>query len=114
MKYVLAIDEGTTGATCLIIGDDGRVAGRGYREIPQHFPQAGWVELDGLGILECVRGAARDAISAAGENPTAIATRRFASFTPAMTDETHDRAMRGWQRAVRAAVSWARDGRESR
>ena len=41
MKYVLAIDEGTTGATCLMIGEDGRVAGRGYREIPQYFPAAG-------------------------------------------------------------------------
>jgi glycerol kinase len=72
MKYVLAIDEGTTGATCLMIGDDGRVAGRGYREIPQHFPQPGWVEHDAIEILECVRGAARDAIAAAGAKPSAI------------------------------------------
>src|SRR5688572_6873452 len=72
MKYVLAIDEGTTGATCLMIGEDGRVAGRGYREIPQYFPEPGWVEHDALEILECVRGAARDAIGAAGAPPTAI------------------------------------------
>jgi glycerol kinase len=71
-QYVLAIDEGTTGATCLMIGDDGRVAGRGYREIPQYFPQPGWVEHDPVEILECVRGAARDAVSAAGAMPTAI------------------------------------------
>jgi len=45
VKYVLAIDEGTTGATCLMIGEDGRVAGRGYREIPQYFPEAGHVEV---------------------------------------------------------------------
>ena len=25
MKYVLAIDEGTTGATCMMIGEDGRI-----------------------------------------------------------------------------------------
>jgi glycerol kinase len=72
MKYVLAIDEGTTGATCLMIGEDGRVAGRGYREIPQYFPEPGWVEHDALEILECVRGAARDAIAAAGAAPTAV------------------------------------------
>jgi glycerol kinase len=72
MKHVLAIDEGTTGATCLMIGDDGRVAGRGYREIPQYFPRAGWVEHDAMEILECVRQAARDAIRAAGANPVAI------------------------------------------
>jgi glycerol kinase len=55
MRHILAIDEGTTGVTCLMIGEDGRVAGRGYREIPQYFPQAGWVEHDALEILECVR-----------------------------------------------------------
>ncbi|MEP6495263.1 MAG: glycerol kinase GlpK [bacterium] len=72
MKYILAIDEGTTGATCLMIGDDGRVGGRGYREIPQSFPRAGWVEHDPMEILECVRGAAHDAVRAAGANPVAI------------------------------------------
>src|SRR4051812_48615866 len=72
MKYVLAIDEGTTGATCLMIGQDGRVAGRGYREIPQYFPQPGWVEHDAIEILECVRAAAADAIRGAGTQPVAI------------------------------------------
>ena len=72
MKHILAIDEGTTGATCLMIGEDGGVAGRGYREIPQHFPRAGWVEHDAVEILECVRGAARDAMRAAGADPVAV------------------------------------------
>ena len=70
--YVLAIDEGTSGVTCLRSGDDGRVAGRGYREIPQHFPRPGWVEHDALEILECVRGASHDAIAAAGAAPVAV------------------------------------------
>ena len=72
MKYVLAIDEGTTGATCLMIGEDGVVAGRGYREIPQHFPRAGWVEHDAMEILDCVRAAARHAIAAVKATPVAI------------------------------------------
>jgi glycerol kinase len=72
MKYVLAIDEGTTGATCLMIGEDGRVAGRGYREIPQYFPAAGQVEHDALEILACVKSAARDAVESAGAKPYAI------------------------------------------
>ena len=70
--FVLAIDEGTSGVTCLMIGDDGRVAGRGYREIPQHFPRPGWVEHDALEILECVRGASHEAIAAAGATPVAV------------------------------------------
>lgn len=72
MKYVLAIDEGTTGATCLMIGEDGRVAGRGYCEIPQYFPQPGWVEHDALEILDCVLKAAREAMDGAGAKPATI------------------------------------------
>jgi glycerol kinase len=72
MKHVLAIDEGTTGVTCLMIGGDGRVAGRGYREIPQIFPNPGWVEHDPMRILECVRESAREAIRVAGASPVAI------------------------------------------
>jgi glycerol kinase len=72
VSYVLAIDAGTTGATCLMIGHDGRVAGRGYREIQQLFPHPGWVEHDAMQILECVRASARDAIRGAGEDPVAV------------------------------------------
>lgn len=72
MKYVLAIDEGTTGTTCLMIGEDGRVAGRGYREVPQHFPRPGWVEHDAMEIVDCVRAAAGDAVRGAGATPVAI------------------------------------------
>ncbi|HEY4129304.1 MAG TPA: glycerol kinase, partial [Gemmatimonadaceae bacterium] len=72
MKHVLAIDEGTTGVTCLMITDVGHVVGRGYREIPQYFPEPGRVEHDALEILECVRGAAADAVRLANAKPDAI------------------------------------------
>ena len=35
--HILAIDQGTTGSTCLIMARDGRVVGRGYREILAHY-----------------------------------------------------------------------------
>jgi len=44
--YVLAIDQGTTGTTVLVVDRDGRIIGRGYREFPQHYPRPGWVEHD--------------------------------------------------------------------
>ena len=72
MTYVLAIDQGTTGSTCLMVGADGRVGGRGYREISQHYPRPGWVEHDASEILERTLAAARDAVSQAGETPVAI------------------------------------------
>ncbi|HTR77287.1 MAG TPA: FGGY family carbohydrate kinase, partial [Gemmatimonadaceae bacterium] len=46
MNAVLAIDQGTTGTTALVVSSDGRVLGRGYREITQHFPAPGEVEHD--------------------------------------------------------------------
>ncbi|HEY4217434.1 MAG TPA: glycerol kinase GlpK [Gemmatimonadaceae bacterium] len=72
MTHVLAIDEGTTGVTCLMLDQDGRIAGRGYREIPQYFPNPGWVEHDAMEILAAVQQAAREAIAATGANPVAI------------------------------------------
>jgi glycerol kinase len=62
---VLAIDQGTTGTTCLLIARDGRVVGRAYREITQHYPAPGWVEHDAHEILERTLDAAREAIAAA-------------------------------------------------
>ena len=43
---ILAIDQGTTGTTCLVVDDALAVRGRGYAELPQHFPRPGWVEHD--------------------------------------------------------------------
>ena len=72
MKSVLAIDQGTTGSTCLVIGENGRVLGRGYREIIQHFPQPGWVEHDPEEIYQRTVDAARDAIAEAKTTPSAV------------------------------------------
>jgi glycerol kinase len=72
MKHVLAIDQGTTGTTCLMIASSGQVVGRGYREHQQFFPRAGWVEHDPAELIVRVAEAARDAISASGAVPDAI------------------------------------------
>ena len=72
MKHVLAIDQGTTGSTCLVVGEDGRVVGRGYREITQHYPRPGWVEHDAEEIVERTMDAAREAMARAGLIPDAI------------------------------------------
>ena len=59
---VLAIDQGTTGTTALLLDEEGAVTGRGYAELPQHFPQPGWVEHDGEEIWESVLQAVHAAI----------------------------------------------------
>jgi len=72
MKHVLAIDEGTTGVTCLVIAADGRIVGRGYREITQYFPRPGWVEHDPSELIAHTVEAGREAIAQAGVAPDAI------------------------------------------
>jgi len=72
MASILALDQGTTGSTALVIHQDGRVLGRGYREIPQHYPEPGWVEHDPEDLVAATLAAARDAIRDAGETPAGI------------------------------------------
>jgi glycerol kinase len=67
LPSVLAIDQGTTGSTCLVVAADGRVIGRGYCEFTQYFPRPGWVEHDAMEIWEVTRRAAREALASATE-----------------------------------------------
>ncbi|MBW8060224.1 MAG: glycerol kinase GlpK [Solirubrobacterales bacterium] len=63
---ILAIDQGTTGTTCLVFDEAGRIAGRAYSELEQHFPRPGWVEHDATEIWEVTRRVAAEAIAGAG------------------------------------------------
>ncbi|MGZ5386060.1 MAG: glycerol kinase GlpK [Solirubrobacterales bacterium] len=63
---ILAIDEGTTGVTCIVFDESGAPCGRGYSEFRQHFPQPGWVEHDAAEIWEVTLRVAAEAMAAAG------------------------------------------------
>jgi glycerol kinase len=65
-RFVLALDQGTSGSTALVVDADGRVRARGYAELPQHYPRPGWVEHDPEAIWTTVEDAARQALAAAG------------------------------------------------
>jgi len=45
-RYILAIDQGTTGTTALLIDHALNVRGKTTVDFPQHYPQPGWVEHD--------------------------------------------------------------------
>jgi glycerol kinase len=63
---ILAIDQGTTGSTCIVFDERGHIAGRAYREFQQYFPRPGWVEHDANEIWEVTRAVAGEALAAAG------------------------------------------------
>lgn len=60
---ILAIDQGTTGTTALIMNRRARVVSRGYAELPQYYPQPGWVEHDPMEILRVTRRAIAQALA---------------------------------------------------
>jgi glycerol kinase len=66
---ILAIDQGTTGTTCLVVDDELGIRGRAYRELPQHFPRPGWVEHDPEEIWRSVLAAAEEAVRTARAQP---------------------------------------------
>jgi glycerol kinase len=59
---ILAIDQGTTGTTCIVFDERGRERGRAYSEFEQYFPKPGWVEHDAAEIWEVTRKVAVGAL----------------------------------------------------
>ena len=73
MKYILALDQGTTSSRSIIYNDRLEVVASSQREFTQHFPKPGWVEHDAIEIWESVLTTAREAISKAGIQASEIA-----------------------------------------
>jgi glycerol kinase len=73
-EYVLAIDQGTTGTTVLVVDVRGRIRGRAYGEIRQYYPRPGWVEHDADEIYRSVLRLTRGAIAEARIDPARIAS----------------------------------------
>ncbi len=67
-KFVLAIDQGTTGTTVLIFDHDGNIRGRDYSEFRQYYPKPGWVEHDANEIWSVSLGVMGRALANAGIN----------------------------------------------
>jgi len=66
---LLAIDQGTTGTTCIVFSLDGEELGRAYAEFGQAFPRPGWVEHDAAEILAVTLAVANEALDEVGVMP---------------------------------------------
>jgi len=73
MKYLLALDQGTTSSRALVIDNTGKVVGVAQKEFTQIFPQPGWVEHDANEIWASQIGVAADALGRAGASVSDIA-----------------------------------------
>jgi glycerol kinase len=72
-KHLLAIDQGTTGSTALVVSLEGETLGKKSVEFRQHFPEPGWVEHDPEEIWTSVGAAVGGALAEAGILATDLA-----------------------------------------
>ena len=72
MQSILAIDQGTTGTTALVVAADGTVLSKAYSEFTQYFPEPGWVEHDANELWDVTLRVAREAVSEAGASLAGI------------------------------------------
>ncbi|MFI6611713.1 glycerol kinase GlpK [Streptomyces sp. NPDC050507] len=66
IRYVAAIDQGTTSSRCIIFDQDGAVVAVDQREHRQIFPRPGWVEHDASEIWTTVQAVVAGALERAG------------------------------------------------
>lgn len=63
MKYVLALDQGTTSSRALVFDEAGHIVANAQKEFRQIFPQPGWVEHDPKDIWASQLATAREALA---------------------------------------------------
>jgi len=72
-RYILAIDQGTTGTTVMVLDQNLSVVARTNREFPQVYPRPGWVEHDPEAIWTSVVATIGDTLKKAGISGTDVA-----------------------------------------
>ncbi|MDD2545520.1 MAG: glycerol kinase GlpK [Burkholderiaceae bacterium] len=72
MTYLLALDQGTSSSRSIVFDENGRIVAQAQRELPQIYPQPGWVEHDPLEIWRTQLATARDALAQAGLAASAV------------------------------------------
>lgn len=72
MRYLIGIDEGTTGCKACLFDENGTLIASASREYPSYYPQPGWVEQDIEEIKECVFASCKEAIEKSGVNSNDI------------------------------------------
>ena len=73
MKYIMALDQGTTSCRCIIFEHDGTIKSLAQKEFTQYYPQPGWVEHDAQEIWDTTLEVARIAMLKIKANAAQIA-----------------------------------------
>jgi glycerol kinase len=73
LKYVAAIDQGTTSTRCILFNHSGNIASAAQKEHQQIYPRPGWVEHDPMEIWQAAQEVIREALHKAGAKAGDIA-----------------------------------------
>ncbi len=73
MKYIMALDAGTTSNRCILFNERGEMCSVAQKEFTQYFPQPGWVEHDANEIWSTQLGVAVEAMQKIGATAADIA-----------------------------------------
>src|SRR6266480_2466153 len=73
MKYILALDQGTTSSRAMVFDHSGSVVALAQKEVRQIFPTPGWVEHDATEIWATQLHTANEALGKAGLTAADIA-----------------------------------------
>ena len=71
-KYIMSIDQGTTGSRVILFDHKGEVFASSYQEIRQYFPNPGWVEHDPMEYLSSITACVKDVIAKTKVTPEQI------------------------------------------
>ncbi|NJD37526.1 MAG: glycerol kinase GlpK [Geobacter sp.] len=66
MSFLLALDQGTTSSRAIIFNHSAEIVSIAQQELPQHYPQPGWVEQDARDILNSQLSVAHRVLAQAG------------------------------------------------
>jgi glycerol kinase len=73
VKYILALDQGTTSSRAVLVAQDGTVRASAQTPFRQIFPKPGWVEHDPVEIWSSQFGVAMEVLAQAGITADAVA-----------------------------------------
>jgi glycerol kinase len=93
MKYILALDQGTTSSRAILFDAEGKPVQTAQQEFAQIFPQPGWVEHDALKIWETQRAVMQQVFA---QRPAEISAQDVAAI--AITNQRETTVL--WDRAT--------------
>ena len=66
MKYIVALDQGTTSSRAIVFDHEQNIVATGQKEFRQIYPESGWVEHDPMELWATQYGVLQEALIKAG------------------------------------------------